>query len=406
MSEQTFLTHFDVIIIGGGASGLMCALTAGQRGRSVLVLDASNKIGKKILMSGGGRCNFTNLFVGPENFLSANPHFCISALDRYTQWDFIALVEKHRIPYHERKHGQLFCDDSAKDILDMLVTECEQAKVRIQTHCEIKTVAATGEADAEKRFSVNTGKGDFTARSLVVATGGLSIPTMGASGIGYDIARQFGLQVLPVRAGLVPFMFSDGFKSVSERLSGLAVDVVLGTAQQSFSENVLFTHRGLSGPAALQLSNYWQVGEPIAMDLLPETDLPQWLKQQKKDHPKSLLRTLLTPLLAKSLVQELQTIFWQQWAETAMAEIPDAVLLTIAEGLGHWTLKPSGTEGYRTAEVTLGGVDTQELSSRTMESKTQPGLYFIGEVVDVTGHLGGFNFQWAWSSGNAAGQFV
>ena len=411
MSEQTFLTHFDVIIIGGGASGLMCALTAGQRGRSVLVLDASNKIGKKILMSGGGRCNFTNLFVGPENFLSANPHFCISALDRYTQWDFIALVEKHRIPYHERKHGQLFCNDSAKDILDMLVTECEQAKVRIQTHCEIKTVAPLAKkgtvADGSSaRFGLHTSKGEFSADSLVVATGGLSIPTMGASGIGYDIARQFGLRVLPTRAGLVPFMFSDGFKSVSERLSGLAVDVVLGTGQQSFCENVLFTHRGLSGPAALQLSNYWQVGEAIAMDLLPGTDLPRWLRQQKKDHPKSLLRTLLTPLLAKSLVQELQTLFWLPWAETAMAEIPDAALLAIAEGLGHWALKPSGTEGYRTAEVTLGGVDTQQLSSKTMECKSQPGLYFIGEVVDVTGHLGGFNFQWAWSSGSAAGQYV
>lgn len=400
------MTHFDVIIIGGGASGLMCALTAGQRGRRVLVLDGSNKIGKKILMSGGGRCNFTNLFIEPDCFLSANPHFCISALDRYTQWDFIALVEKHRIPYHERKHGQLFCNDSAKDILDMLVAECEKAGVRIQTHCEMKAVQALGDARASQRFSLQTGKGEFSAHSLVVATGGLSIPTMGASGIGYDIARQFGLQVLPTRAGLVPFMFSDSFKSVSERLSGLAVDVVLSTGQQAFSENVLFTHRGLSGPAALQLSNYWQVGDAIAMDLLPGVDLVQWLRQQKKDHPKSLLRTLLTPLLAKSLVQELQTLFWPSWAETALAEIPDAALLAIAEGLGQWTLKPSGTEGYRTAEVTLGGVDTQELSSKTMESRKQPGLYFIGEVVDVTGHLGGFNFQWAWSSGNAAGQYV
>lgn len=405
------MTHFDVIIIGGGASGLMCALTAGQRGRSVLVLDASNKIGKKILMSGGGRCNFTNLFVEPGNFLSANPHFCISALDRYTQWDFIALVEKHRISYHERKHGQLFCDDSARDILGMLVAECEKAQVRIQTHCEINTVTplakkGTVANGSAARFGLKTSKGGFSADSLVVATGGLSIPTMGASGIGYDIARQFGLRVLPTRAGLVPFMFSDSFKSVSERLSGLAVDVVLSTEQQAFSENVLFTHRGLSGPAALQLSNYWQVGESIAMDLLPGTDLAQWLRQQKKDHPKSLLRTLLTPMLAKSLVQELQVLFWPSWAETAMAEVPDAALLAIAEGLSHWSLKPSGTEGYRTAEVTLGGVDTQQLSSKTMECKTQPGLYFIGEVVDVTGHLGGFNFQWAWSSGHAAGQYV
>ena len=404
------MTHFDAIIIGGGASGLMCALTAGQRGRRVLVLDSSNKIGKKILMSGGGRCNFTNLFVEPDNFISSNPSFCISALNRYTQWDFIALVDKHRIPYHERKHGQLFCDDSAKDILDMLVAECEKAHVRIQTHCEIQSVAPSSTEKRNDgdvaRYVVKTSKGDFSAHSLVVATGGLSIPTMGASGIGYDIARQFGLDLLPTRAGLVPFMFSDGFKVVSEKLSGLAVDVVLSTDEQAFSEAVLFTHRGLSGPAALQLSNYWQPGESIAVDLLPGTEVVTWLRQQKKDHPRSLLRTLLTPLLAKSLVQELQALFWSSWAETAMAEIPDAALLTVAEGVSQWMLKPSGTEGYRTAEVTLGGVDTRALSSKTMECKTQPGLYFIGEVVDVTGHLGGFNFQWAWSSGHAAGECI
>lgn len=403
------MIHFDVIIIGGGASGLMCALTAGQRGRRVLVLDGANKIGKKILMSGGGRCNFTNLFVEPENFISANPAFCISALNRYTQWDFIALVEKHRIPYHERKHGQLFCNDSAKDILAMLVAECDKARVSIQTHCAIESVAAVTEVSGESsasRYVVNTGKGDFSAHSLVVATGGLSIPTMGASGIGYDLARQFGLPVLPTRAGLVPFMFSDSFKSVSERLSGLAVDGTLSNDVQAFSEAVLFTHRGLSGPAALQLSNYWHPGESVSLDLLPGTDVPAWLLQQKREHPRSLLRTVLAPVLAKSLVQELQTLFWPSWAETALAEMPDAVLLEVAAGLSQWTLKPSGTEGYRTAEVTLGGVDTHVLSSKTMECTAQPGLYFIGEVVDVTGHLGGFNFQWAWSSGHAAGQYV
>ncbi len=392
------------MILGGGASGLMCALAAGQRGRRVLVLDASNKIGKKILMSGGGRCNFTNLHIEPECYLSANPHFCISALERYTQWDFIALVDKHRIPWHERQHGELFCNESAKDILALLVSECEQARVRIQTHCEIQAVTATGQD--QQRFAIRTSKGEFSAQSLVVATGGLSIPTMGASGLGYELARQFGLPLLPTRAGLVPFMFSDAFKAVSERLSGLAVDVVLSTEQQAFSEAVLFTHRGLSGPAALQLSNYWWPGQPIAVNLLPELDVLPWLKQQKKAHPRSLLRTQLAPLLAKSLVQELQTLLWPARAETALAEFPDAALQVIAEGLSHWTLKPSGTEGYRTAEVTLGGVDTQALSSRTMESKTQPGLYFIGEVVDVTGHLGGFNFQWAWASGQAAGQVV
>ncbi len=401
------MTHFDVIIIGGGASGLMCALAAGQRGRRVLVLDGANKIGKKILMSGGGRCNFTNLFVEPDNFISANPAFCISALHRYTQWDFIALVEKHRIPYHERKHGQLFCNDSAKDILAMLVAECEKGKVTIQTHCTIESVAAADRRDNDaSRYVVKTDKGVFSAHSLVVATGGLSIPSMGASGIGYELARQFGLPVLPVRAGLVPFMFSDSFKAVSERLSGLAVDGVLSNDVQAFSEAVLFTHRGLSGPAALQLSNYWHPGESIALNLLPGIEVMTWLLQQKKEHPRSLLRTLLTPLVAKSLVQELQSLFWPSWAETALAEMPDAALQTVAAGLSQWTLKPSGTEGYRTAEVTLGGVDTAALSSKTMESKAWPGLYFIGEVVDVTGHLGGFNFQWAWSSGQAAGQYV
>lgn len=401
------LTHFDVIIIGGGASGLMCALTAGQRGRRVLVLDSSNKVGKKILMSGGGRCNFTNLFIEPSCFLSANPHFCISALNRYTQWDFIALVEKHRIPYHERKHGQLFCNDSAKAILAMLISECEQANVTIRTFTAINAIGGVGsDASDDQRFRVATSKGELTAHSLVVASGGLSIPSMGASSFGYDIARQFGLNVLPTRAGLVPFMFSDSFKAVSERLSGLAVEVDLQNSQQSFRENVLFTHRGLSGPAVLQLSNYWQPGEVVAMDMFPGEDLAEWLKAQKKNHPKSLLRTLLSERLAKSLVQELQTLLWLAQAETAMAGIPDAVLETVAANLKSWSLKPSGTEGYRTAEVTLGGVDTGVLSSKTMECKTRAGLYFIGETVDVTGWLGGFNFQWAWSSGHAAGQFV
>ena len=400
------VNHFDVIIIGGGASGLMCAASAGQRGRRVLVLDSSNKIGKKILMSGGGRCNFTNLFVEPENYLSANPHFCISALNRYTQWDFIALVEKHRIAYHERKHGQLFCDDSAKDILAMLVNECERTQhVTIQTHCTVEKI--TPAIDGQIGFELQTGKGRFFCQSLVIATGGLSIPTMGATGFGYEVAKQFGHQVLATRAGLVPFTFTDGFKAVSERLSGLALDVTM-TAKDStrFNENLLFTHRGLSGPAVLQLSNYWQLGETVEINLLPQLDISFWLKEQKLQHPKSLLRTQLMPLLSKSLVLELQALHWPNYAETPMAEMPDSVLLTIADALQAWQLKPSGTEGYRTAEVTLGGVDTRELSSKTMESKKQKGLYFIGEVVDVTGWLGGYNFQWAWSSGVAAGQFV
>jgi len=397
-------SHYDVIVIGGGASGLMCAMAAGQRGRRVLVLDSSNKIGKKILMSGGGRCNFTNYFVEPENFLSANPSFCISALNRYTQWDFIALVEKHRIPYHERLHGQLFCNDSAKDILAMLVSECEQVGVQIKTHCEIQQVQAR---DAlPMRFALTTTQGRFSAESLVVASGGLSIPTLGSSGFGHDLARQFGHTVLPLRAGLVPFTFSDGFKAVTERLSGLAVPVSLSAAETTFTENLLFTHRGLSGPSVLQVSNYWQLGESIRVDLLPGEDIEAWLKEQKRLHAKSLLRTLLSERLAKALVLELQALLWPTWAETPMAAIPDAALTELAQQLQAWTLKPAGTEGYRTAEVTLGGVDTHELSSRTMESKRQAGLYFIGEVVDVTGWLGGYNFQWAWSSGHAAGQFV
>lgn len=400
------VNHFDVIIIGGGASGLMCAFTAAQRGRRVLVLDSSNKIGKKILMSGGGRCNFTNLFVEPENYLSANPHFCISALNRYTQWDFIALVEKHRIAYHERKHGQLFCNDSAKDILAMLVNECERTQhVTIQTHCTVEKI--TPAIDGQIGFELQTSKGQFFCQSLVIATGGLSIPTMGATGFGYEIAKQFGHHVLPTRAGLVPFTFTDNIKAVTERLSGLALDVTMTAKDNThFNENLLFTHRGLSGPVVLQLSNYWQLGETVEINLLPQLDISFWLKEQKLQHPKSLLRSQLTSLLSKSLVLELQALYWPNYAETPMAEIPDSVLLTIADALQAWQLKPSGTEGYRTAEVTLGGVDTRELSSKTMESKKQKGLYFIGEVVDVTGWLGGFNFQWAWSSGVAAGQFV
>ena len=397
-------SHYDVVVIGGGASGLMCAMAAGQRGRRVLVLDSSNKIGKKILMSGGGRCNFTNYFVEPENFLSANPQFCISALNRYTQWDFIALVEKHRIPYHERLHGQLFCDESAKDILAMLVSECEQVGVQIKTHCEIQQVQAYDALSV--RFALTTTQGKFSAESLVVASGGLSIPTLGSSGFGYDLAKQFGHSVLPLRAGLVPFTFSDGLKAVTERLSGLAVPVSLSAADATFTENLLFTHRGLSGPAVLQVSNYWQLGESIRIDLLPGEDIEAWLKEQKRLHAKSLLRTLLSERLAKALVLELQALLWPDWAETPMAAIPDTALAELAQQLQAWTLKPAGTEGYRTAEVTLGGVDTHELSSRTMESKRQAGLYFIGEVVDVTGWLGGYNFQWAWSSGHAAGQFV
>lgn len=396
----------DVIIIGGGAAGLFCAFTAGQRGLSVLVLDSSNKVGKKILMSGGGRCNFTNLDITPENYLSQNPHFCISALNRYNQWQFIEMVERHGIAYHERKHGELFCDNSAKEILAMLLDECEAAGVQIQTHCEIKSVVALSPGQSGGGFKLQTSSGQYRCQSLVVATGGLSIPTLGSSGFGYELAEQFGLRLLPRAAGLVPFTFSDGVKQIAENLSGLAVDVEMSLPSASFRENMLFTHRGISGPAALQLSSYWHPGQTISVNLLPDEDAAQLLLNYKSSSAKSLLRNLLAQHLSKGLVLALQALHWPNYADTPIAEIPDAQLLSVAKQISDWQLKPSGTEGYRTAEVTLCGVDTAELSSKTMESKAQPGLFFVGEVVDVTGHLGGYNFQWAWASGYAAGHYV
>lgn len=393
--------HYDVIVIGGGASGLMCASVAGQRGRRVLVLDRANKLGKKILMSGGGRCNFTNYFVTHENYLCSNPHFCKSALSRYTQWDFIALVERYGIAYHERKHGELFCDHSAKDILQMLVHECQHAKVELRTHCEITQVSQT-----ESGYTLTSKIGTFNCESLVVATGGLSIPTMGASGFGYELAQQFGLEVIPTRAALVPFTFTDQMKQFTSELSGLAHEVRMHNAQCEFRENLLFTHRGISGPVALQVSSYWKEGESIAIDLLPDIDTLAWLKDCKQNKGSSLLRNVLAKHLSKNFCQLLQQEWWPAYAERPLAEFSDQLLSDIADKLHHWQLKPSGTEGYRTAEVTLGGVNTDRISSKTMESRDHKGLYFIGEVLDVTGHLGGFNFQWAWASGVAAGEVV
>lgn len=394
------MADWEVIVIGGGAAGLFCALTAGQRGRRVLVLERANKVGRKILMSGGGRCNFTNLYVEADCYLSANPHFCKSALSRYTQWDFISQVEAHGIDYRERKHGQLFCEHSAKDILAMLRAECDRAGVTIQTQCEISRVTHT------ETFSLATNHGICNAESLVVASGGLSIPSMGASNFGYTLARQFGIKVLPTRAGLVPFIFSGSFQEMTNRLSGVSLPVCIKTPTQSFCEDILFTHRGLSGPVVLQLSSYWKIGTPIDLNLLPEFDATTYLHTQKHAQPKKLLRNLLAELLPKKLVRELEFLLWQTYRETPLAEIPAHALAEIARQLHAWRLQPAGTEGYRTAEVTLGGIDTTELSSKTMESRRQPGLYFVGEVVDVTGQLGGFNFQWAWSSGHAAGEYV
>jgi len=396
------MNNYDVIVIGGGAAGLFCALTAGQRGRSVLVLDSSNKVGKKILMSGGGGCNFTNLDITPENYLSNNPHFCISALNRYNQWQFIDLVEHHQIPYHEKSHGELFCDKSSKDILKMLLDECAAAQVVIRT----KAIVSQIEPIEEGGFNLSVAGQKICCQSLVVASGGLSIPTLGASGFGYDIAEQFGLNVLQRSAGLVPFTFSDWVKDISETNSGLSLDVEMSVNGMSFRENLLFTHRGISGPAALQLSSYWKPGQFISINLLPDHDAQILLLGYKQSHPKSLLRNLIGPLLSKGFTQSLQARYWPQYAETPIAEIANTVLVSLANHLSNWQLKPSGTEGYRTAEVTLCGVDTDHISSKTMECKSQSGLYFVGEVLDVTGHLGGYNFQWAWASGYAAGCYV
>lgn len=394
------MREYEVIVIGGGAAGLMCAIAAGQRGRRVVVLEGSNKIGKKILMSGGGRCNFTNLHCEPARFISANPHFCISALSRYTQWDFISLVEKHGIAYHEKTAGQLFCDDSSKQIVAMLRAECDDAGVDILTHCQIDTVTR------ETGFRVSSNQGVFGAESLVVATGGLSIPKMGASDFGYRLARQFGLNVLETRAGLVPFTFTGAVHELTSSLSGVSLLANLSSCGTNFQDEVLFTHRGLSGPAALQLSSYWQPGSLLNVDLLPTIDASLLLLEKKKTQPRALLRSILSEHLPRALVIALQPLLWSQYSDSPIAETSDKALRQLAAHLKRWPLKPAATEGYRTAEVTLGGVDTTALSSQTMESRQHPGLYFIGEVVDVTGHLGGFNFQWAWASGQAAGLVV
>lgn len=408
------LTDYDVIILGAGAAGLFCALTAAKRGQRVLVLEKANKIGKKILMSGGGRCNFTNQFVEPNNFISNNPHFCKSALSTYTQWDFIAMVEQHQIEYEQRKHGQLFCLHSAKDIVAMLQLECERSGVAIRTHCDVKNITCMS-PDADSNLytiEIEHGKSEprtlhqFRGHSLVVASGALSVPSLGGSGIGYDIATQFGLSLTDRRSGLVPFIFSDFMKPLCERLAGASLEVSIHCNTRVFTEQLLFTHRGVSGPAVLQISSYWREGNVIEIDLLPGLDAIEWLLQAKRDKIKTQLKTFLNQKLVKSLSNELQTLWWPQLAEKPLLEFSDKQLRAIGQQLNRWQLKPSGTEGYRTAEVTLGGVDTNGVSSKTMEAKNQPGLYFIGEVLDVSGHLGGFNFQWAWSSAYVAGQVV
>ncbi|MBK0028154.1 NAD(P)/FAD-dependent oxidoreductase [Stenotrophomonas sp. S48] len=392
------ITRCDVVVIGAGAAGLMTALTAGRRGRQVQVLDHANKVGKKILMSGGGRCNFTNTGTTPANFLSANPHFCKSALARYSPWHFIDMVEKHGIAYHEKELGQLFCDVSSKLIVKMLVEECQAAGAQIRTQCSIERIEHGSDG-----FRVHTTQGLFHCASLVVATGGLSIPSLGATGFGYELARQFGHNVLPTRAGLVPLTLSGKHQERLAELSGVALPVQAHCNGKSFQNFMLLTHRGVSGPAILQISSFWQPGDSLEIDLLPGQDAGDWLRQMKRERPAAELRTVLGEVLPKRLAQRL----CEHWLpDRPVRQLDEPVLRQAAQVLGAFPLVASGTEGYRTAEVTLGGVDTAEVSSSTFESKRVPGLHFVGEVLDVTGWLGGYNFQWAWASGHAAGSVV
>lgn len=397
-SEDCAVRSTDVVIIGAGAAGLMCALTAAGRGRKVMLIDHANKAGKKILMSGGGRCNFTNMYTEPNNFLSQNPHFCKSALARYTQWDFIAMVAKHGVPYHEKKLGQLFCDNKSSDILEMLLDECQHAGVSLHLDTSVEQIEKT-----EAGYTVNTTLDALQCQSLVIATGGLSIPTLGATGFGYQVAKQFGHTLLPTRAGLVPFTITDQLKAICTELSGTSVDCLVSCNDQSFRENILFTHRGLSGPAILQISSFWNPGDTVEINLLPDLDALDWLHSQQAERPNSELKTLLGEIFTKKMANLLA----EHWfVSKPMKQYTPSELADVADKLASWKVVPAGTEGYRTAEVTLGGVDTREVSSKTMESLKSPGLYFAGEVLDVSGHLGGFNFQWAWASGYAAAQYV
>jgi predicted Rossmann fold flavoprotein len=391
------MQQFDVIIIGAGAAGLMCAGVAAQGGKSVLVLDHAEKPGKKILISGGGRCNFTNRFISAAAYISQNPHFCKSALARFTAADFISMVEKSAITHHERNHGQLFCDDSAQQIIDMLMQPCREHSVTVQLRSTITSV------QKNDTFEVQSDKGLFRADSLVVATGGLSMPKMGATPFGLKLAKQFGLKTVPTVAGLAPFTFTGKEQEVLKSLAGISLDASVCCGNKVFKEAMLFTHRGLSGPAMLQISSYWQPGDELDIDLLPDCNIKIFLAEKRQSRPQARLSTLLSERLPKRLAQLLTET---QFEDARMQELNEKQIEQIANQLHHWRLKPNGTEGYRTAEVTVGGVDTNELSSKTMESKKVPGLYFIGEVVDVTGHLGGFNFQWAWSSGYTAGLAV
>lgn len=392
------MEKFDVIVIGAGAAGLFCAAQAGAIGRRVLLIDNGKKAGRKILMSGGGRCNFTNLYTEPAAYLSHNPHFCKSALARYTQWDFIDLINRHGIAWHEKTLGQLFCDDSAQQVVDMLLKECEAASVTLRLRSEVLAVARD-----DSGYTLQLNGAEVQAERLVIASGGLSMPGLGASPFGYKIAEQFGLKVFPTRAGLVPFTLHKPLLEQLQTLSGVSVPSVL-TAEDGtvFKEALLFTHRGLSGPAVLQLSSYWLPGEFVSVDLSPAQNIDAFINEERQQHPNQSLKNTLAKLLPKRLVECLQLL--GRVPECTLKQLNSRQQAELASALHQWKIQPNGTEGYRTAEVTLGGVDTSQLSSKTMEARDVPGLYFIGEVVDVTGWLGGYNFQWAWSSAWACAQ--
>ena len=389
---------YDVIIIGAGAAGLMAAIEAGKRGRKVLLVDHSKKIGEKIRISGGGRCNFTNLHTEPSKFLSNNPKFVRSALSQYTQQDFINLIKKHNIKFHEKKLGQLFCDQSAQQIVEMLLTECELANVEIKKEFNVKDVSKY-----KDQYLIISEQDTYSCESLVIATGGLSIPKIGATDFGYKIAKKFNLDVIETLPGLVPLTFSEKILNICKELTGLSVEAIVSFKKTLFQEGMLFTHRGLSGPSILQISSYWKMGENININLLPKLNVYNFLEEKKKSNPKQDISTIISDLLPKRLAQ---IICIENKVSGNIWEISNKALRELSEAINTWIIKPTGSEGYRTAEVTLGGVNTNELSSQTMMSNKHKGLFFIGEVVDVTGHLGGYNFQWAWSSGYVAGQYA
>ena len=388
---------FDVMIIGAGAAGMMCAIEAGKRGRKVILLDHAKKIGEKIRISGGGRCNFTNIHTNNKKFISSNPSFAISALNQYTHKNFINLIKTHNIKFHEKKLGQLFCDESAQQIIDMLKLECDQAKVTLKTDTSVESIKRLDS------FLIETKDITYESESLVIATGGLSIPKIGASKFGYEVGKQFGINIIKTSPALVPLTFSEVFLKKCKKLAGLSVEALISFEKNVFEEGMLFTHRGLSGPSILQISSYWKLGKTIEIDLSPQQNIFNYLLEKKNKNPKQEINSIISEILPKRLAL---MICEDLKISGRIADVSKKLMKIISESINHWVIRPIGTEGYRTAEVTLGGIDTKELSSKTMMSKKNEGLYFIGEVVDVTGHLGGYNFQWAWSSGYVAGQYA